>query len=353
MRTWRGGRRQDLLMQRRDPGIWRRLRASIRRRSYRTLIIMLFLMAIVPPLYFHSKLRRLNQEQVKKCGWIRNPPLVCAHGGDSTYAFPNTVAAYLNAIRSRVDCIEIDVSRSSDGFLFALHDSFCFGHVKIDVDTGRLESSMDLFFPDTGRDMQRMAGNDIAKVGHLSKSEIHEMDSQYQFRLKLQDQQVSTIEEALMLVSRSVRQVILDVKVGPPLYEKGLAESILSVLKRTQCTNCIIWAKSDNIVRDVIRLSPNTTAGYIVMKDGHSGTRSYLTRITKAGVAGVYHPLIDENLIRVLHGRNKKVYAWTVDDAASMENMLSKQVDGVVTSNPTLFQQMMQDVKTQCVDDGF
>lgn len=31
------------------------------------------------------------QIQLRKCGWMNNPPLVCAHGGDSTKAFPNTV----------------------------------------------------------------------------------------------------------------------------------------------------------------------------------------------------------------------------------------------------------------------
>ncbi|GFZ09705.1 PLC-like phosphodiesterases superfamily protein [Actinidia rufa] len=33
------------------------------------------------------------------------------------------MTAYHTALRSQVDCIEIDVSRSSDGVLFALHDS--------------------------------------------------------------------------------------------------------------------------------------------------------------------------------------------------------------------------------------
>lgn len=32
------------------------------------------------------------------------------------------------------------------------------------------------------------------------------------------------------LVSGSVKQLILDAKVGPPLYEKGLAKDILSVV---------------------------------------------------------------------------------------------------------------------------
>lgn len=32
------------------------------------------------------------------------------------------------------------------------------------------------------------------------------------------------------LISGSVRQVILDAKVGPPLHEKGLAKDIISVV---------------------------------------------------------------------------------------------------------------------------
>lgn len=35
---------------------------------------------------------------------------------------------------------------------------------------------------------------------------------------------------ASQLVSNSVRKVILDAKVGPPSYEKGLAKDILSVV---------------------------------------------------------------------------------------------------------------------------
>jgi len=34
----------------------------------------------------------------------------------------------------------------------------------------------------------------------------------------------------LQMISQSVRQVILDVKVGPPSFEKGLAEDVLSLV---------------------------------------------------------------------------------------------------------------------------
>ncbi|KAH6833963.1 PLC-like phosphodiesterases superfamily protein [Perilla frutescens var. hirtella] len=298
---------------------------SSRRNLFRFLMISLAIIAIIPPLYFHFSLRRFRQMQLRKCSWMSSPPLVCAHGGDSTKAFPNTMDAYSIALKSQADCIEIDVSRSSDGLLFALHD----------------------------RDLQRLSRNSSSKVGYLSMKEIADLGSRNQQSLEFGDVNIPTIEDALRSVSGSVKQVILDAKVGPPFYEKGLAKDILSVVERSKCKNCLVWAKSDSLARELIRLSRDTMVGYIVMMDPSTGTRMRLLRMRGAGVVGVYHPLIDENLMKILHGRNKKVYAWTVDNEEWMHKMLLERVDAVVTSNPSLLQQVMQDVRKQCFEDGF
>lgn len=42
--------------------------------------------------------------------------------------------------------------------------------------------------------------------------------------------------------------------------------------------------------------------GYIVMMDPSSGTRTELLRMRGAEVVGVYHPLVDEKLVRIVHG---------------------------------------------------
>nr|XP_010912674.1 glycerophosphodiester phosphodiesterase GDPD4 isoform X4 [Elaeis guineensis] len=264
------------------------------KRLLRLLLLLAFL-AVIPPIFFHFRLRRFNQIRSRKCGWLKDPPLVCAHGGDSSKAAPNTMEAYRIALDARVDCMEIDVSRSSDGVLFALHD----------------------------RDLQRMSGNSSSKVGYLSKNEIKELDAGFQLSQEFQKQEVPTVEDALALISNSVKQVILDAKVGPPSYEKSLAKDILSVV------------------------------GYTVMKDPSTGARSGLLRMKGAAVAGVYHPLIDQKLMRILHGKGRKVYAWTVDDAESMKRMLLEHVDAIVTGNPSLLQGLMQDMKTECLEEGF
>lgn len=40
------------------------------------------------------------QVQERKCSWLRNPPLICAHGGDSSKAFPNTVGIHMSLVHS-------------------------------------------------------------------------------------------------------------------------------------------------------------------------------------------------------------------------------------------------------------
>ncbi|KAG5047741.1 hypothetical protein JHK86_017147 [Glycine max] len=307
----------------------RKAALRVRVPSRKLMILSLAIFAILPPIFFHFRLRRLQQLQFTKCRWLNDPPLVCAHGGDSSKASPNTMASYFHALQSRVDCIEIDVSRSSDGVLFALHD----------------------------RDLQRLTGSATSKVGYLNSKE---------------------------LTANSVRQIVLDVKVGPPFYEKELAKDVLSIVEKTECSNCLIWAKSDILARDVIKLSSEITlkalglyyrcvnftcfnvhfsihsvqsgmmqVGYIVMREPSTGARTNLLRMKGAEVVGVYHPLIDENLVKVLHRRNKKVYAWTVDDVESMQKVLFEHVDAIVTSNPTFLQRLMQDIKTQCLEEGY
>ncbi|CAI0428641.1 unnamed protein product [Linum tenue] len=271
------------------------LRFPTSRQTFRLVIALLAFIALAPPVFFHFRLRRLQQLQLRKCGWLNHPPLVCAHGGDTTNAFPNTVAAYQSALRSHVDCIEIDVSRSSDGVLFALHD----------------------------RDLQQISGNHTARVGHFSMKELEKLDIIQQSALEFGEQKIPTVADALTLVSSSVRQVILDAKVGPPSYERGLAKDILSVV------------------------------GYIVMKDPNTGRRSNLLRMKEARVVGVYHPLVDEGLVRILQGRQKKVYTWTVDDVESMRKMLVEGVDAIVTNQASLLQRLMQDIRGECREEGF
>lgn len=81
----------------------------------------------------------------------------------------------------------------------------------------------------TGRDLQRLSGNTSSRVGYMSSKQIRELSASRQSTEKINDESIPTIQDALTMTASSVRQIILDVKVGPPLYEKGLAKDVLSI----------------------------------------------------------------------------------------------------------------------------
>ncbi|KAK9134144.1 hypothetical protein Syun_013474 [Stephania yunnanensis] len=191
----RGSRRRSMMIERgRGRGRGRRDGASWKR--FRGLVVVLALLAVAPPIFFHFRLKRFQQTRAKRCSWLNNPPpLVCAHGGhSSTNAFPNTMSAFRMALTSGVDCIEIDVSRSSDGGFPAI------------------------------------SGNNTARVAYFTFKDIQGMKATHLIQEQFHDLQIPTVEDALKLVSKSVRRVILDAKVGPPSHGKGLAKDILSVI---------------------------------------------------------------------------------------------------------------------------
>lgn len=43
---------------------------------------------------------------------------------------------------------------------------------------------------------------------------------------------------------------------GQPTDELAMAEALVGLVSATRCTNCLIWAKSDRVVRRVLELSP-------------------------------------------------------------------------------------------------
>ncbi|KAL3689223.1 hypothetical protein R1sor_015532 [Riccia sorocarpa] len=312
------GRRQLQLPR---PGLQsRRLPFKFSFRNFVFLLLLLGGLMMAPSFYFF-----LTETEIHDCDWLEKPPLVCAHGGDASNAPPNTLAAYQLALDAGVDCVEIDASRTQDGVLVALHD----------------------------RELAIMTGHSGARVGNYTASKIRQLDASAGSQLGFTRQQVPTLEEALLFIGTSVRQIIVDAKVGPPLYEHRLSKDILSVIKRSECSSCIVWAKSDAFIADITRHASRIKTGYIVMKDLTTGKVSELVRLKGAEIVGIYYGLVNDKVVRHLHRHGKKVHAWTVDTREGMSSMLRANVDAIITSNPKLLLRTMADERQVCTDKSF
>ncbi|MEW5309170.1 MAG: hypothetical protein WDW38_001075 [Sanguina aurantia] len=241
------------------------------------------------------------------------PPLVCAHGGDTETAPPNTARSFHAAIAGGADCVEIDAARTKDGKLVVLHV----------------------------RELAQLLGAKATprvqvQVGDMTLAQLRAL------RWPGGGDSILTVEEAVAITSPLVSSVILDVKTyqdqdGSPVDEEVLAQLLVQLCYTTQCSNCLVWAKSDVIVQRIKELSPGQRVGFIVMNETAEAVAAGMhlpLRMLEPEVVGMHHAMVDTEMVQLLHEKGKRVLVWTINQPQLMHYMLDVGVDALVTNFP-------------------
>ncbi|KAL6761677.1 PLC-like phosphodiesterase [Haematococcus lacustris] len=236
------------------------------------------------------------------------PPLVCAHGGDTSAAPPNTKQAFLAAIAAHADCVEVDCARTSDGVLVVLHT----------------------------RELQQLLGKRFVpgtQVGDLTSDEIRQLAWPG-------GQPVLSVRDAVLLTSPQVECVTLDVKTyqdstGKAVDSEQVAAAVVQLVHDTRCSNCLVWAKTDEVVSLIKALSPGQRAGFILMNetaDARAAGMHLPLRLQAPEVVGAHHAMVDEATLQLLRTHGKQLFTWTINDPKVMRRVLDVGVDALVTN---------------------
>ncbi|WP_329408731.1 glycerophosphodiester phosphodiesterase family protein [Streptomyces sp. NBC_00704] len=244
-------------------------------------------------------------------------PSVIAHRGASAYAPENTLAAVDRAAAMGVLWVENDVQRTKDGELVVIHD-----------DTLRRTTDAERVFP----------GRAPWNVKDFTAAEIARLDAGSWFGAAYKGTRVPTLKAYLDRVEQHHQSLLLEVK-NPELYP-GVEQQILETLddegwldRRHLTDRLIVQSFSAAALRTVHRLRPGVRTGLLGAPaaadlSGYAGYADLInpshTALSPAYVDAV-HALTGP------HGAPMRVFAWTVDDAATARTVAGYGVDGVIT----------------------
>ena len=236
-------------------------------------------------------------------------PAIVAHRGASARFPENTLLAFTEAIKAGADMVEIDVRLTADGVPVVLHD----------------------------QDVSRTTGGS-GLVNELTLAEVRELSAGRSQQRRLS---VPTLRDALTLMRGQVA-VQIDIKNDP--HERGfdatsqhLAEQTLQVLEELSFPSVIVSSENPRTVDWVRRRAPGLATG--IEFEGRADLREWLDYSADRGHAFLLpnaEALLDAGraFIDHAHALGVQIDAWTVDDPATMSQLLSWGVDTVETNDP-------------------
>lgn len=280
--------------------------------------------------------------------WTDRFPLNIAHQGGENEVPSATMYALKTAIRKGADLLEIDVHVTADGHIVVLHDAT----VDRTTDgTGAVEQMT----------LAQVQALDAAYWFVPGRNAVHDAaEGEYVLRgirtgakapppeCTPEDFRIPTLQEVLETFPTVMMNI--EIKNGPPQgagYEQRLA-NLLAEFGRDDDTIVAsfvdTWTETFRLYNMDVSTSTGTgqTAVARALAFGPGGPtlmhEAFQVPIEFEGV-----PVVDEDFVRDAHANGMAVHVWTIDDAATMHMLLDIGVDGIMTAEPTLLEQVLHE----------
>jgi glycerophosphoryl diester phosphodiesterase len=228
---------------------------------------------------------------------VHDDVLVVAHRGAAGKAPENTLASVRQAIADRADWIEIDVQETADGEVVVVHDS----------------------------DFMKLAKEPM-KVWDGTLEQIRRIDVGGWLDPAYAGERVPTLREVLETV-RGRAKLVIELKYYG--HDQQLERRVVELVEAADMADDVaIMSLKYAGVQKVRALRPDWRTGLLAAK-----AIGDLSRLDVDFLA-VNKGLVSAHFVRHAEAAGKPVFAWTINDPASLARVVAAGVAGVITDEP-------------------
>jgi glycerophosphoryl diester phosphodiesterase len=226
---------------------------------------------------------------------LRPRPLIIAHRGASGYGLENTLDAFRKAVELNADMIELDVFTLKDGNVVCFHDD----------------------------DLQRLTGVD-GKIVDYTLAELNQLTLSDGSRIPL-------LTDVMNLADKQLR-LNVELKGGrtaEPTY-RILQEYIRDHGWKIEDFH-ISSFRHEELLK-MRKLDGRIEIG--ILPHGSPLEALEIGKQVSAFSINAHHSSLNPESVAEIHGAGFKIYAWTVNDHATIRRLLDLGVDGYITNYP-------------------
>ena len=229
--------------------------------------------------------------------------VVFGHKGASSIAPENTIESFQKAIELKADFIEFDLRLSKDHEIVVIHD----------------ENTLDL----TGH-------NDY--VNAMTLKELKELNVG-------NSEKIPTLIEVIGVVKGKIN-------LHPEIKVPGLGMDLINILQKNKLIESSLLSCFD--IKELLKIKeiePKLKLAYLIPQalTYKRLVKRYLQRAIDNELFAIhpYHQIVDRDFVKFAHANGLKVNVWTVNDEIIMKNLVYLGVDGIMTDDIALLNQVL------------
>jgi glycerophosphoryl diester phosphodiesterase len=225
-------------------------------------------------------------------------PMIIGHRGARGLAPENTLTAFQVAIDLKIDGVEFDVQRTTDGHLVVFHDE----------------------------DTSRVCGVEGA-IADMTLDEVRALDAGAHFDARFRGVGVPTLRELLDLLRPTEQLLFVELK--DPWRFPGLEEQTAALLREYDLVErSQVRSFFHRALHVMARVAPEIAISELWWD--RLPTDDEVTFKT----VNAFYPLYTPGMIAHLHARGQEAEAWTVNDLDAARVLVAEGIDALTTDYP-------------------
>lgn len=245
---------------------------------------------------------------------MRKPLIITGHRGAGGLAPENTLASIQLALDLGVDRIEIDVQQTNDNVIIVLHD----------------------------RTLKRTT-NGFGFIKGMNYADLLKYSAGIKFNKVYAEERIPTLEQVIDLINGKV-ELLIETKYSY-LYYPNIERHILNVIKNKNVFGwCKIISFNDRALFRIHKLNKEVRIGKLFVGKSVTLPLSYDTTINFKPLDRyhfvdeiiVQHKYASKAFIDKVHQFGKELHVWTVNDPETIEKLIERGADGIISDYPNL-----------------
>ena len=166
----------------------------------------------------------------------------------------------------------------------------------------------------------------------MTYDEIRDLDNGSFFSKDFAGTKIPTLDEVVKLAGSGKEKLFLNIEIKRNGHDEGIIEKVVDIIiKNDYLESCDVTSQDYGTLEEVREVDPAVLTAYT----SAVGIGS-IESLEAADIISIQQTFATYENVERIHNAGKRVFVWTVNEEDTMKDLVSLNVDAILTNDPEL-----------------